>query len=152
AKGWTDSTNSTKETLKEIGKLTKDIAATTLDAVKPDSASASGTVGVGLGGTAEIVVNEDGSSSVSGGIGSNSGAGVAVTANWKFSTIGKNLVDSSPVSSVHKACGGLGVGFCGTITVLDNNDVGSFTFSMGYVAGGFMTNSVVTRIDITEGN
>ena len=66
---------------------------------------------------------------------------------------GDNLVSKgSPVSSIHKLCIGVGLGGCGTVTILDNNDVGSFTLGAGYVYGGFMTNSVVGNININEGN
>ena len=129
------------------------VAKTIVEASKPDSLSLSGTEGVGLGGTGDAVYNlNSGDVHIDGGVGSNSGAGVALTANWKLWSLGENLVKSSPVSSVHKYCGGSGFGGCITYTSLDNNDVGSITISLGFFYGGFMTNSVVGNVNIKEGN
>jgi len=123
------------------------------DEIGPDSVSASGTAGTGVGVSGEYKISKNGSKDLALGGGANSGAGVAVTANWKVFSAGDNLVSKgSPVSSIHKLCIGVVLGGCGTVTILDNNDVGSFTLGAGYVYGGFMTNSVVGNININEGN
>jgi hypothetical protein len=49
-------------------------------------------------------------------------------------------------------CVGLVLGACGTVTILDNKDVSSLTLGLGYVYGGFMTNSVVGNVNVAEGN
>jgi hypothetical protein len=76
--------------------------------------------------------------------GSNSGLGVAFTANYDIYSFGEgNVTSTAPVSIIHRYCGGGGLGGCITVTLLDGSDVGTVSFSFGVVLGGFMTNSIM---------
>jgi RHS repeat-associated protein len=142
AESWTDTGDKLKNKAKAVKSAAEKLSAEIVDEVSPDSISASLAAGTGRGFAGEYKYNKDGSQNISGAYGANSGAGYAVTANYTVYKVGVNMVQNSNFSSIHRVCGGTGMGLCATITILDLKDVGSITIGVGYIFGGFMTNSV----------